>query len=110
MHREYLGGFELVVLLAVLRAGEDAYGVTIGRDIETQSGRHTSLGSVYAALERLEGKALVTSQMGEPTPERGGRAKRYFRVTTRGIRAVKETQRTLVSLWTTIPALKGGAS
>jgi PadR family transcriptional regulator PadR len=108
--REYPGGFELMVLLAVLRAGDAAYGVSIGREIEAQSRRSVSLGSVYAALERLEAKELVSSAIGDSTPERGGRAKRYFRVTPRGLRVVKETQRTLVALWTKVPVLKGGAA
>src|SRR5947207_15365975 len=79
--RDYLGQFELMVLLAILQAGEDAYGVPIARQIEETTGKEVALGSIYAALERLEEKGLVTSSMGDPTPERGGRAKRYFRVT-----------------------------
>src|SRR6202035_3413172 len=99
MSREALGNFELMVLLAVLRVGEDAYGVPIARELEDKISREVLLGSVYAALERLEAKGLVASSLGDPTPERGGRAKRYFTVTAKGLREVRETQRTLVRLW-----------
>jgi len=95
----YLGEFELMVLLALIRIGEDAYGVPVSREIEKCSGREVALGSVYAALERLEEKGLVTSELGEPTAERGGRAKRFFRSTPSGLRTARETRRTLVSLW-----------
>ena len=104
----YLGEFELMVLLALIRLGENAYGVPISREIEQCSGREVALGSVYAALERLEEKGLATSTLGDPTAERGGRAKRYFRVTAQGLREVKETQRALVSLWRGLPELSGG--
>jgi PadR family transcriptional regulator, regulatory protein PadR len=104
----YLGEFELMVLLALIRLGEGAYGVPISREIETRSGREVALGSVYAALERLEEKGLATSTLGDPTAERGGRAKRYFRVTVQGLREVRETQRALVSLWRGLPELDGG--
>ena len=73
----YLGEFELMVLLALIRLGDDAYGVPICREIETRSGREAAIGSVYAALERLEAKGLVTSRLGDATAVRGGRAKRY---------------------------------
>ena len=106
MPRNLLTDFELMILLATLRAGEEAYGVQIAREIEVTGGRNVLLGAVYAALERLERNRLVSSRLGEPTGERGGRAKRFFRVTPRGLRAVKETQRALVSLWNGIPELK----
>ena len=105
--RPYLATFELMVLLAVLRVGEKAYGVSISRDIEDKSGRAVALASVYAALERLEEKGLVASELGESTAERGGRAKRYFRVTAAGLREVRDTQRSLTKLWHRLPALKG---
>jgi PadR family transcriptional regulator PadR len=107
MSREALGNFELMVLLAVLRVGEDAYGVPIARELEDKISREVLLGSVYAALERLEAKGLVASRLGDPTPERGGRAKRYFTPTARGLREVRETRRTLVSLWRGLPELQG---
>jgi PadR family transcriptional regulator, regulatory protein PadR len=105
--RDYLGNLELMVLLALIRLGEDAYGVPISREIEERSGREVALGSVYATLERLEEKGLVSSDLGEPTPERGGRAKKYFRVTPRGLREVRETQRALKRLWHGLRQLEG---
>ena len=106
--RSYLGEFELMVLLALLRLGDNAYGVTISQEIEGRSGREVALGSVYAALDRLEEKGLVASKLGDPTAERGGRAKRYFRLTGEGLREVRQTQQALVSLWTGLPELEGG--
>jgi PadR family transcriptional regulator, regulatory protein PadR len=106
--RSYLGEVELMVMLAVLRLGGNAYGVPISRALEESSGREVSVGSVYATLERLEQKGFIASSVGEPTPERGGRAKRYFRVTTRGLRAVRETRQALISLWRGLPELEGG--
>lgn len=105
-----LGEFELMVLLALIRVGDQAYGVPISREIEQCGGREVALGSVYAALDRLEEKGLVRSKLGDPTAARGGRAKRYFRPTQSGLRAVRETQRVLTNLWSGIPALEGGAA
>jgi PadR family transcriptional regulator PadR len=102
-----LTDFELMILLATLRVGEDAYGVQIAREIEAIGGRRAMMGAVYAALDRLQRNGLVSSTVGDPTPERGGRAKRFFRVTPRGLRAVRDTQRALVALWTGVPQLKG---
>jgi PadR family transcriptional regulator len=107
---DFLGGFELLVLLALIRLGDEAYGVPISEAIEESSGKEVALGSVYVTLERLEQKGLVTSRLGEPTPERGGRAKTYFRVTAKGLREARTAQRTLVSLWKNVPQLHGGAA
>lgn len=104
----YLSEFELIAMLALLRLGENAYGVPIAREIEEQTKREVKLGSVYAALERLEEKGLVVSELGEPTRERGGRAKRYFHVTRQGLRQLREAQQTLIKLWRGIPELQGG--
>ncbi len=104
----YLSDFELIIMLVVLRLGDNAYGVPIARDIEEHTKREAKLGSIYAALERLEEKSLVVSELGEPTRERGGRAKRYFHVTRQGMRQVRETQQTLVKLWRGVPGLEGG--
>jgi PadR family transcriptional regulator, regulatory protein PadR len=106
--RTRLGEFELIVMLALLRLDQDAYGVPISREIEQQCGREVALGSVYATLERLETKGLVSSSLGEPTAERGGRAKRYFRVTKKGLREARETQQALIKLWRGLPELRGG--
>jgi len=108
MAKDLLGGFELQVLLAVMRLGQDAYGVPIADTLEEVSGREINAGSIYITLDRLESKGLVTSRLGESTPERGGRAKTYFRLTGKGVRAVRAAQRTLVKLWSGIPALDGG--
>jgi PadR family transcriptional regulator PadR len=104
--RSYLGEFELMILLAVIHLGDEAYGVPISGELERNRGRDVSVGSVYAALERLERKGLVVSTIGDPTPERGGKAKRYFRVTKEGLRQVHETRRVLTGLWRTLPDLK----
>ena len=101
----YLGEFELMVMLTVLHLGDEAYGVPLARELALRRGREVSLGSVYASLERLEIKGLVSSKLGEATAERGGRAKRYFRVTERGLRSVRETRDVLRKLWRGLPAL-----
>jgi len=88
-----LGEFEQVVLLAILRLGEEAYGVTIRREIAKCTEREPAPGALYTTLDRLEEKGLVSSACGDPTPERGGRAKRYFTVTASGVRAVARAQR-----------------
>ena len=86
-----LGEFELLVLLSTLSLGEGAYPVSIARDIERRTGRKASRGTVLITLERLEEKDLVTSRYGDPTPERGGRAKRFFRTRNRGVQAVRDS-------------------
>jgi PadR family transcriptional regulator, regulatory protein PadR len=105
--RAYLGEFELMILLAVIYLGEEAYGVPISRELERHRKRVVSVGSVYAALERLESKGLVSSSLGDPTPARGGKAKRYFRITKAGLRQVQESRRVLTDLWRRLPELKG---
>jgi PadR family transcriptional regulator len=105
--RGYLGNFELMVMLVLIRLGEKAYGVPIAREMEGKCDREVSLGAIYATLERLETKGLVSSELGEPTPERGGRAKKYFSVTAKGMREVRETQRALKRLWQDLPQLEG---
>jgi DNA-binding PadR family transcriptional regulator len=105
-----LGEFERMVRLALIRLGEDAYGVPISHEIENRSGHEVAPGSVCAALERLEQKGIVTSRLGESTAVRGGRAKRYFRFTVQGMRGVRQTQQALISLWRGLPELDGGAA
>ncbi|MDQ1405751.1 MAG: PadR family transcriptional regulator, regulatory protein PadR [Acidobacteriaceae bacterium] len=82
--REHLGEFEQLVLLAILRLGTDAYGMTIRREIEERADRPTSIGALYLTLERLEEKKFIRSELGDATPERGGRAKRFFTVNASG--------------------------
>lgn len=110
MPREYLTDFELMLLLAVLRVGEEAYGVPIAREIEASGGRTVMLGAVYTGLDRLEANGLVSSSIGSPTPERGGRAKKYFRVTPSGLKAVRQAKRAFTRLWSGVPGLEGGRS
>jgi PadR family transcriptional regulator, regulatory protein PadR len=104
----HLSDFELIAMLVVLRLGDGAYGVPIAREIDEQTKREVKLGSIYATLERLEEKGFVVSELGEPTPERGGRAKRYFHVTKQGMGEVRETRLTLIRLWQGVPELEGG--
>ncbi len=87
-----LGEFEQIVLLAILRLDENAYGVTIRAEIRECTGREVAPGALYTTLDRLEEKGLVTSRMGDPTPERGGRAKRFFAVSATGVQAVAQAQ------------------
>jgi PadR family transcriptional regulator, regulatory protein PadR len=108
MGRDLLTDLELMILLAVLRVGDEAYGVPVAREIEQTGGRVVALAVVYATLDRLEDSGLVTSSVGDPTPERGGRAKRFFRVTPKGLRQVRNTQTALTALWQGVPALSGG--
>jgi len=108
--RDYLGSLELLVLLAVMRAGRNASGIPIAREIEAGGGRSVALGSIYTTLSRLEEKGLVVSELGEPTAERGGRAKAFFHLTPKGVQEVRETQATLTRLWNDLPALKGSGA
>ena len=91
----YLGEFEQLVLLALLRLDRNAYGVTIWEELQERSGRKTSLSAVYTTLGRLEQKGYVSSRVGEPTPERGGRRKKYIRLEPKGARALNASYRTL---------------
>src|SRR5690242_10198073 len=84
-----LGEFEQLVLLALVRLGDRAYGVTVREEIARRARRDVSLGAVYKTLERLEDKGLVSSTIGEPTPERGGRRKKFFRIAPSGARALR---------------------
>jgi PadR family transcriptional regulator PadR len=95
----YLGELEQVVLLAVLRLGDQAYAVPILEQIAQQTGRQIARGALYTALDRLEAKGCLRSRVGEPLPERGGRARRYFTVTPSAIRALKASRLSLLRLW-----------
>lgn len=107
MGDRFLTDFELMVVLAVLRVRDDAYGVSIAREIAQIGGREVTHAAVYLALDRLAAQGLVRSRLGDPTPERGGRAKKLFAVTPAGLRAVRRTQHAFVALWQGIPELKG---
>jgi len=91
--------FEQLVLLAVLRLGEDAYAVPIRDEIQARTGRAPARGAVYATLERLENKRYLESWLGEPMPERGGRPRRYYRVRPAAARALEESWAALRRMW-----------
>lgn len=101
---ELLGTFEQVVLLAVVRQGDEAYGRAILREIEDafSGSRNVAAGAVYSTLDRLEAKGLLSSKLGEGTTERGGRKRRFYRVTAKGFRALNDAKSTLESLWNSI--------
>ena len=88
-----LGEFEQLILLAILRLGDDAYGVTIRAELADRAGRDVAPGAMYTALERLETKGLIVSRMSDPTPQRGGRAKRCVTVTAAGTKALTRSVR-----------------
>jgi PadR family transcriptional regulator len=96
-----------MTLLAVLRLDDHAYGVPIARELKMQTRHEVPLGSIYATLDRLEAKGLVHSHIGESTPERGGRAKKYFAVTPKGLREAQRSRRALIALWKGVPQLEG---
>ena len=102
MPRESLGDIEHLVLLALLRLGERSYGVPILEEIAARTGREVSRPAVYIALRRLEAKKLVTSRLGDATPERGGRAKRYFTLTAAGHQALHSSRTALLSMWANV--------
>lgn len=95
---EYLGEFEQIVLLTVMRLGEGAYGATIRAEIERVTNRDPAIGAVHATLERLERKGFVSSWIGEPTAERGGKAKRHFKIERTGVAALRSARTTLERL------------
>ncbi|HET7618770.1 MAG TPA: helix-turn-helix transcriptional regulator [Vicinamibacterales bacterium] len=95
----HLGELEQIVLLAVLRVGSDAYAIPILEEIERQTGRRIARGALYTALDRLEQKGCLRSRVGNPLPERGGRARRYFAVTPAALRALRASRDALQRLW-----------
>jgi PadR family transcriptional regulator, regulatory protein PadR len=97
--REHLGEFEQIVLLAVLRLGDDAYGVPIRAEIEARTRRSLTVGALYRTLDRLESKGYVSSRFSDPTPERGGRSKRYFSVRPLGLRTLRASRAALAAMW-----------
>ena len=87
----HLSEFEMLMLLALLRLGDDAYGVSVRREIEERTGKTVAVGAVYTALDRMQRRGYVSSFAGEATPKRGGRAKRHYRVEAEGERALERT-------------------
>jgi len=94
-----LGEFEQIVLLAILRLGEEAYAIPVREEIEARTGRKVARGALYTALERLEAKGCLSSRMSEPLPERGGRSRRYYMVTSPGLAALRASRQALLALW-----------
>ncbi|MGD2123511.1 MAG: PadR family transcriptional regulator [Gemmatimonadota bacterium] len=92
MSTDVLGDFEKMVLLAILQLGGESYGAPILEEIETRTGQTPSSGSLYVALRRMEKRGLLSSSFGDPTPERGGRAKRFFRVQPEALRLLRRSQ------------------
>lgn len=109
MSRDSLGEFEQAVLLAIAHLGDGAYGVSVRREIERRTRRTVAVGALYTALERLEQKGYVISSMSDPTPERGGRSRRYFRLRAAGAAALRQSRALLDRMWEGLPpqALKG---
>jgi DNA-binding PadR family transcriptional regulator len=105
MSRRLLTDFEIMILLAILRIGDEAYGVPVAREIEDTTGRAIQLPAIYTALDRLEGQGLVVSRLGEATAQRGGRAKKYFSLTSAGLDSVRDTRKALTALWSRLPQL-----
>src|SRR5262245_23957487 len=99
MASDVLNTFDLLILLAVLRLRDEAYGVRIAELVGEAREKPASIAAVYTAIDRLEERGLVVSEIGEPSPTRGGRAKRYVRVTPDGVRAVNATRRALTQMW-----------
>jgi DNA-binding PadR family transcriptional regulator len=104
---DYLGEFEQLILLALLRLGDEAYGVTIRETLRQRAGRDVSFGAIYSTLRRLEGKGLVRSLLGDPEPVRGGRAKKFIAVTARGRAAVLDAQRAFGRMADGLKGLQG---
>ena len=100
---DYPGEFEMVVMLALLHLGDRAYGMTIRLEIEERTGRSVSIGAVYTTLRRLQRKGFVSSQLGEPSPSRGGRAKKYFTLEPEGLEALRRSREMFASLWEGAP-------
>jgi len=98
VQRKFLGELEQLVLIAVVRLAGDAYGMRIRREIEARTGRDVAIGAVYSALDRMERKGFVTSQVGEPTPTPGGRARRIFEIEEEGRAALEASLQNLSSL------------
>jgi PadR family transcriptional regulator PadR len=99
MARQALGEFEHLIMLAIVRVGPDAYGVSVIEEVEANSGRSVSQAAAYLTLRRLEEKGWIKSKLADPTPERGGRAKRYFGLTQAGIKRLRESRATLLTMW-----------
>ncbi len=104
-----LGEFEQIALLALIRLRANAYGARIRAEIAERTGRDVALGAIYTTLERLERKGFVSSARGAPTPERGGRAKRFYKIEAPGERALQRSRETMDRMWEgLVPAPSAG--
>jgi len=99
MSQDYLGEFEQMVLLSIMRLSSEAYGLAVKDELEAVAGRSPSSGSLYTTLDRMEKKGLVVSSAGEATQERGGRPRRYVQVTPEGKALLVRSRSTLIALW-----------
>lgn len=99
MPSDGLGEFEQSLLLAVVHLGDNAYGVTVRHELQQRLGREVAMGAIYTSLNRLEGKGYLRSTMSEPTPERGGRSRRYFVIRPAGAAALRESRERLTRMW-----------
>ena len=107
MKGDRIGEFEELTLLAVRALGDDAYAVAVQVFVERETGRDVAMGAVYSALDRLERKGFVRSTLGEPTPERGGKPKRFYAVTAPGMRGLAELRRVRDGIWRAIETNDG---
>ena len=105
--RPQLGDLEELALLAVLRLGDEAYGARIREVLRSDAGRPVSISTIYVTLMRLEEKGLVRSRLGEPTPERGGKARRYFHVRPEGVTALEAVREVRDRMWEGVRAAAG---
>lgn len=103
----HLGDLEQLILLAILRLGDDAYGVTIRGELSNRAGRSIQPGALYTALERLETKGMVDARMGDPTPQRGGRSKRFVKVTPAGVQALATARQAYARMLDGLDDLQG---
>lgn len=105
MKRSNLGEFEELILLAVASLGTEAYAVTVKEELEKRANRKTNISAIHSSLYRLEDKAFLTSEFGGATHKRGGKKKRFFKVTNSGFAALQETKNLREDFWSTIPQL-----
>lgn len=109
MSGEYLGELEQMVLLAVLRLGPEAYGWAVAEELDRVVGRRVSSGALYTTIDRLDRKGLLASRVEDPRPERGGRPRRYLKVTPEGLRALEAGREAMLALWAGVEGRLGDA-
>lgn len=101
-----IGSLELAALLAVVRLGNEAYGLAVREDLAERSSKDYSVGAIYTTLQRLEDKGLLASRASDPLPVRGGRSRRQFRLTGAGARAIRDAERQSASMWEGVATLR----